>query len=158
MDEMLAPLAWRRRFRRRVWGYSVRDVDTYVDDVIATNARIRSEIERLRTDADPVDHLSRDIAGVLRAFTDAVAEARARAEQDADRVRADADAHVAATIAEASTRFAALHQHRVTASEAVARALDALQQAMVALAQVPTLPETLTTGNVVRGNVVTVGD
>jgi hypothetical protein len=140
MDDLLAPLTPRRQFRRRLWGYYRDDVDRYVGDVVATNRRIREEIERLRTEADPIDRVSRDIASVLRALTDSVAQARDDAEADAARIRAEADAHVADALAAAATRFAAVQQQRDTASEAVARALDALQAAMAALADVPSLP------------------
>jgi cell division septum initiation protein DivIVA len=165
MDAVVAPLTLRRHFRRRLWGYSRVDVDRYVDEVVATNSKIRDELERVRVNADPIAQLSGDIASVLQALTDAVAAARERAEADADRLRNEARALVAeaearaedvryeaATEAErrvqivfmdACTRFAAVQQHRDTASTAVSRAVDALQAAMIALADVPAIPPVL---------------
>jgi hypothetical protein len=140
MDDLLAPLTPRRQFRRQLWGYHRDDVDRYVGDVVATNRCIREEVERLRIEADPIDRVSRDIASVLRALTDSVARARDDAEADAARIRAEADEQVADALAAATTRFAAVQQQRDAASDAVARALDALQAAMAALADVPSLP------------------
>jgi hypothetical protein len=139
MDDLLAPLTPRLQFRRRLWGYHRDDVDRYVADVVATNRCIREEVERVRADADPIDRVSRDIASVLRALTDSVAHAREDAEADAARIRAEAEHDVAATLEAVTTRFAAVQQQRDAASDAVARALDALQAAMAALADVPSL-------------------
>jgi cell division septum initiation protein DivIVA len=141
MDDLLAPLTPGRQFRRRLWGYRCDDVDRYVGDVVTTNRRIHEEVERLRADGDPIGRVSRDIASVLRAFTDSVARARDDAEADAARIRAEAEDHAAAALRAVTTRFAAVQQQRDTASEAVARALDALQAAMAALADVPSSPD-----------------
>lgn len=153
MDAVLAPLALRRRFRKRLWGYSTREVDEYVDDVIATNSRIRDEIERLRSESDPVNALGRDIAAVLRTLADSVSEVRERAEAEAAQLRADAEAEAAASLEEVATRFATVQQQRTAASESVARALDALQQAMIALAGMPTFTPPGSTDELVNASV-----
>jgi hypothetical protein len=140
MDDLLAPLTPGRQFRRRPWGYHRGDVDRYVGDVVATNRRIRDEMERVRSESDPIERVSRDIASVLRALSDSVGRARDDAEADAARVRAKAEEHVKTALDAATTRSAAVQQQRDAASEAVARALDALQAAMAALADVPSLP------------------
>jgi ABC-type transporter Mla subunit MlaD len=140
MDDLLAPLTPGRQFRRRLWGYHRDDVDRYVGDVVTTNRCIRDEMDRVRAESDPIDRVSRDIASVLRALSDSVARARDDAEADAARVRAKAQEQVKTTLDAATTRFAAVQQQRDAASEAVARALEALHAAMAALADVPSLP------------------
>jgi hypothetical protein len=158
--ELATPLI-RRTFRRRLFGYDPRQVDSHLAEAAAVHDAARSEIERLRV-AEPLTRVGGDIAALLASFADTMAslrdqaqgeahhtveeaesyarEMRAEADRALEEAKARARAEAAELLGRASQEISALAEHQATVERALRDAASGVQAALEALHRLADLP------------------
>jgi hypothetical protein len=158
-----APESGRTRFRRRLFGYSISQVDEYLTEAVAARRAVEEQLAM--STEDPMDRVAGEVSAVIQTFAASVAKLQEEAAHEAQQARLEADqalasatafcdslkrraevearALVADALLETERRFEQVVAQRQVAERALAEAEQALWNAHASLAAVeaPNLDE-----------------